>query len=277
MSVIDKFLITDKVVLITGGAGLLGRQYAGTVIEAGGIPVLLDINLDALKLTKKQLDEEYNKQTAEIYQTNITNKIELEKVRDEVILKHGHIDILINNAANNPKMETKTQNMSNSKFEFFSEEIWDADFSVGLKGAFFCTQIFGAHMAKQGSGVILNISSDLGIIAPDQRIYYKEGLSEEEQTVKPITYSVLKHGILGLTKYIATYWADKGVRCNALCPGGVFNGQDKAFINKLTALIPIGRMADINEYNGTILYMISDASSYMNGSTVIVDGGRTCW
>lgn len=277
MSVIDKFLIADKVVLITGGAGLLGRQYAGTVIEAGGIPVLLDINLDALKLTKKQLDEKYNKQTAEIYQTNITNKIELEKVRDEIILKHGHIDILINNAANNPKMESKTQNMSNSKFEFFSEEIWDADFSVGLKGAFFCTQIFGAHMAKQGGGVILNISSDLGIIAPDQRIYYKEGLSEEEQTVKPITYSVLKHGILGLTKYIATYWADKGVRCNALCPGGVYNGQDKAFIDKLTKLIPIGRMADISEYNGTILYMISDASSYMNGSTVIVDGGRTCW
>lgn len=277
MSVIDKFMITGKVVLITGGAGLLGRQYAGTVIEAGGIPVLLDINLDALKLTKKQLDEEYNKQKAEIYQINITNKIELEKVRDEIILKHGHIDILINNAANNPKMESKTQNMSNSKFEFFSEEIWDADFSVGLKGAFFCTQIFGAHMAKQGGGVILNISSDLGIIAPDQRIYYEEGLSEEEQTVKPITYSVLKHGILGLTKYIATYWADKGVRCNALCPGGVFNGQDKAFIDKLTKLIPIGRMADISEYNGTILYMISDASSYMNGSTVIVDGGRTCW
>ena len=277
MSVIDKFMITDKVVLITGGAGLLGRQYAGTVMEAGGIPVLLDINLDALKLTKKQLDEEYNKQPAEIYQINITNKIELEKVREEIIFKHGHIDILINNAANNPKMESKTQNMSNSKFEFFSEEIWDADFSVGLKGAFFCTQIFGAHMAKQGGGVILNISSDLGIIAPDQRIYYEEGLSEEEQTVKPITYSVLKHGILGLTKYIATYWADKGVRCNALCPGGVFNGQDKAFIDKLTKLIPIGRMADISEYNGTILYMISDASSYMNGSTVIVDGGRTCW
>lgn len=277
MSVIDKFMISGKVVLITGGAGLLGKQYAGTVIEAGGIPVLLDINLDALKLTQKLLDEEYNQQTAEIYQVDITQKIEIEKVRDEIHLKYGHIDILINNAANNPKMETKTNNMSNGKFEFFSEEIWDADFSVGLKGAFICTQIFGAYMAKQGKGVILNISSDLGIIAPDQRIYYKEDLCEEEQTVKPITYSVIKHGILGLTKYIATYWADKGVRCNALCPGGVFNGQDQAFIDKLTALIPIGRMADTNEYNGTVLYMISDASSYMNGSTVIVDGGRTCW
>ena len=132
-------------------------------------------------------------------------------------------------------------------------------------------------MAKQGRGVILNISSDLGIIAPDQRIYRKEGLKEEEQTIKPVTYSVIKHGLIGLTKYLATYYAKKGVRCNALCPAGVFNGQDDEFLKKLTNLVPMGRMADKEEYKSTILYMLSDASSYMTGSTVVVDGGRTCW
>ena len=133
-------------------------------------------------------------------------------------------------------------------------------------------------MAKsERGGVILNISSDLGVIAPDQRIYRKEGLKDDEQTVKPITYSVIKHGLIGMTKYLATYYAEKGVRANAVCPGGVFNGQDSEFLSKLTNLIPLGRMADADEYKSTVLYMLSDASSYMTGSTVIVDGGRTCW
>lgn len=140
-----------------------------------------------------------------------------------------------------------------------------------------CSQVFGSIMAKQNKGVILNISSDLGIIAPDQRIYRKDGLKEEEQMVKPVTYSVIKHGILGLTKYLATYWAQKGVRANSLCPAGVFNNQNEDFLGKLTNLIPMGRMADSDEYKGTILYLVSDASSYMTGATVIVDGGRTCW
>ena len=132
-------------------------------------------------------------------------------------------------------------------------------------------------MARQGKGVILNISSDLGIIAPDQRIYRKEGLADDEQTVKPVTYSVIKHGLIGLTKYLATYYAEKGVRANALCPAGVYNGQNDEFLHKLTNLIPMGRMADVEEYKSTVLYLISDASSYMTGSTVVVDGGRTCW
>jgi NAD(P)-dependent dehydrogenase (short-subunit alcohol dehydrogenase family) len=132
-------------------------------------------------------------------------------------------------------------------------------------------------MAQQGKGVILNISSDLGIIAPDQRLYHKAGLAEEEQAVKPVTYSVIKHGLIGLTKYLATYWADKGVRANTLCPAGVFNGQNDEFVAKLINLVPMGRMADIDEYMGTVLYLVSDASSYMTGSTIIVDGGRTVW
>jgi len=125
--------------------------------------------------------------------------------------------------------------------------------------------------------VILNISSDLGVIAPDQRIYRKEGLKEKEQAVKPVTYSVVKHGLIGLTKYLATYWAKQGVRVNAICPGGVFNQQDEEFVKNLVNLIPMGRMADQDEYKAVILFLISDASSYMTGSTVVIDGGRTCW
>ena len=132
-------------------------------------------------------------------------------------------------------------------------------------------------MSKNGYGVILNISSDLGIIAPDQRIYRKEGLPENEQPVKPVTYSVIKHGMIGLTKYLATYWNDRGVRCNALCPGGVLTGQPDEFIEKIIPLIPVGKMADIDEYKATIVFLVSEASSYMNGSTIVIDGGRSVW
>jgi NAD(P)-dependent dehydrogenase (short-subunit alcohol dehydrogenase family) len=155
--------------------------------------------------------------------------------------------------------------------------MWMDDIAVGLTGALICSQVFGLEMARQGKGVILNISSDLGIIAPDQRIYRKDGLADDEQNVKPVTYSVIKHGLIGLTKYLATYWAESGVRSNALCPAGVFDGQDKDFVSKLTNLVPMGRMADKEEYKATILYLISDASSYMTGSTVVVDvSPQTC-
>ena len=125
--------------------------------------------------------------------------------------------------------------------------------------------------------MILEIHSDIGIFAPDQRIYCKERLAENEQTVKPVTYWVIKHGLIGLTKYLATYYAEKGIRCNALCPAGVYNGQNEKFLKKLTNLIPMGRMARVDEYKSTVLYTLSDASSYMTGGTVVVDGGRTCW
>lgn len=275
--VLDRFKITDKVVVITGGAGLLGQKHAEAVIEGEGIPVLLDISKDALDITKQHLGSKYPEAEVCTYQVDITNREALEQVRDSLIGKYGHIDVLINNAANNPKVEKKGENFGNIRFDNFPLQTWNDDILVGLTGAFLCAQVFGSEMEKQHAGVVLNISSDLGIIAPDQRIYRKDGLEEEEQTIKPVTYSVIKHGLLGLTKYLATYWADKNIRVNAVCPGGIYNGQDKMFLEKLTNLIPLGRMADKDEYKCTVLYLISDASSYMTGSTVIVDGGRTCW
>ena len=148
---------------------------------------------------------------------------------------------------------------------------------ISLTGAFLCSQVFGCAMADRGSGVILNISSDLGIIAPDQRIYRQDDVAEEMQPAKPVTYSVAKHGIIGLTKFLATYWADAGIRVNAICPGGVYNGQPDEFVDKLTALIPMRRMADEDEYKAAVLFLISDASTYMTGSVLSIDGGRTCW
>jgi NAD(P)-dependent dehydrogenase (short-subunit alcohol dehydrogenase family) len=211
------------------------------------------------------------------YVADITDRKAVEHLCRTLVGKYGHIDVLINNAANNPKVEGNSSNMEAIQFENFPLEMWENDIAVGLTGALICSQVFGAVMAGQGKGVILNISSDLGIIAPDQRIYRKEGLQDDEQTIKPVTYSVIKHGLIGLTKYLATYYAQKGLRANALCPAGVYNGQNDEFLGKLTNLIPMGRMADVDEYKSTILYLISDASSYMTGSTVIVDGGRTCW
>lgn len=274
---LNRFRIPGRICIITGGAGLMGYNHAEAVLSGGGIPVLLDISEDALAFAKDRLLGKFPKSEIVTYHTDITNREALEVVRDELLEKYGHIDALINNAANNPKMEGNAKNMGAITFENFPPSMWAADIAVGLTGSLLCSQVFGAQMAKQKSGVILNISSDLGVIAPDQRIYRKPGLPDEEQTVKPVTYSVIKHGLIGMTKYIATYWAEKDVRCNALCPAGIENGQDKEFIGRLTNLVPMGRMASKNEYQSTVLYMISDASAYMTGATVIVDGGRTCW
>ncbi|MBQ3515794.1 MAG: SDR family oxidoreductase, partial [Lachnospiraceae bacterium] len=185
------------------------------------------------------------------------------------------IDILINNAANNPKVEGGSKNLGATSFTDFPVDIWNEDIAVGLTGAMLCAQVFGSVMETQGKGVILNIGSDYGIIAPDQRIYRKDGIPEEEQIIKPVSYSVVKHGLMGMTKYLAAYWGKKGIRVNTLCPASLYNGQEEEFVSKISQLIPMGRMSDPEEYVCTILYMISDASSYMTGATVVLDGGRT--
>jgi len=270
------FVIIDRVCIITGGGGLLARRHAEAVIEGGGIPVLLDIAPKGMEYIKNLLIDEYGEDIAvEIFVADITKPEEIIKVRDELVKKYGHIDALINNAANNPKVEGGSKNLGARKFTAFPLDMWNEDLAVGLTGAFLCAQIFGEVMENQKSGVILNISSDYGIIAPDQRVYKKENTPEDEQIIKPASYSVVKHGIIGLTKYLAAYWANKNIRVNTLCPASLHNGQDEEFVKKLSELVPLGRMSEPEEYVCTILYMISDAATYMTGATVIIDGGRT--
>jgi len=277
MNVLEKFKIDGQVAVITGGGGLMADSHARAILSGGGVPVLLDVDAKKLDEACGRLDESFAGVTIETYAADIRSHEQLEEIRKDLLKKYGHIDILINNAANNPKMESKVANMGVIQFENFPLDIWEADIGVGLTGAMLCAQVFGAAMKQNRKGVILNISSDLGVIAPDQRIYRRDGLSDEEQIVKPVTYSVIKHALIGLTKYLATYYAEHGIRCNAICPGGIENGQDREFMEKLTNLIPMGRMAAKDEYQGTVLYLVSDASAYMTGATVIIDGGRTCW
>ena len=187
------------------------------------------------------------------------------------------IDCLVNNAANNPKVEDKPD-INFSRLENFPLEVWTKDIAVGLTGAFICAKNYGYEISKNlHGGVILNISSDLGVIGPDQRLYSKPDLPENLQPVKPVTYSVVKTGIIGLTRYLSTYWTKQNVRCNAICPGGVENGQSEEFLHEVSSRIPMKRLAQSDEYQGTLIWMLSDASSYLNGAIVSVDGGRTAW
>jgi len=207
---------------------------------------------------------------------DITRPLEVQALLRRVLDETGRVDILINNAANNPKAEAPLGEAW-SRLEGFSLEQWQADIAVGLTGAFLCSRTFGAEMARCGNGVILNVASDLAIIAPDQRIYRRPELPEDQQPVKPVSYSVVKTGLIGLTRYLATYWADKGVRVNAISFGGVYNAQSDEFVRKLTELVPMRRMADVDEYQGSIVFLCSDASSYMTGANLVVGGGGTVW
>ena len=269
------FDLTGRVAVITGGAGLLGEQHARAIASAGGIPVLVDLSSERATEKAERISADYNV-PAWGCRVDITKHDELEDFLAQLLDRFGRLDILINNAANNPKVEDSAE-VDFSRFEHFPLAQWEADLAVGLTGTFLCSQVLGSEMARRGGGVIVNVASDLALIAPDQRLYRQPSLPPDLQPVKPVSYSVVKSGLLGLTRYLATYWSAQGVRANALCPGGVYNGQPADFVVRLSELIPLGRMAHVDEYRGAILFLCSDASSYMTGATLVVDGGRTCW
>ena len=267
----DVFDISGRVVVITGGVGLLGLAHAQAIHTAGGIPVLLDIAAPARQALNDRAGFD-----VKCFACDITHEGEVKAALKSIVGRYGRIDVLVNNAANNPKVEAAGA-LCNTRLESFPLDQWQADLAVGLTGAMLCSRVFGAEMARRGKGVIVNIASDLALIAPDQRLYAVEGRAAQEQPVKPVSYSVVKTGLIGLTRYLATYWATSGVRANALCPGGVENGQDALFLHRIAQRIPMGRMAALDEYQGAMLFLCSDASSYMTGATLVIDGGRTTW
>ena len=270
------FSLSGKIIVITGAAGLLGEKHAEAVAAYGGTPVLLDLSQTAVDVLAETLNKQY-KTNAIGFAIDITNERKVETVSNKVFKRFGKIDGLVNNAANNPKVET-TSEKNFSRLENFPLNIWEQDIAVGLTGSYLCIKYFGFQISQnKDGGSIVNISSDLGVMAPDQRLYEEEGVPQDQQNVKPVTYSVVKSGLIGLTRYIATYWSDKNVRCNAMCPGGVENGQPGDFLDKVHARIPMNRLAKSDEYQGTLLWMLSDASSYLNGAVICVDGGRTAW
>ncbi|MDR4508949.1 MAG: SDR family oxidoreductase [Candidatus Brocadiaceae bacterium] len=272
---LEKFLLHGRVAVITGGAGILGMKHAEAIAEAGGIPVLWDINEEEVIKQSKRLQRDYSSEAVGL-QVDVTSGESIKQALTGVVQRYDRIDILINNAANDPKVKTG-HSLNYSRVENLPLKTWNDDLAVGLTGAFLTSRAVGGYMVQSGGGVILNIASDLGVIAPDQRIYKQPELTELEQPAKPVTYSVVKHGLIGLTKYLATYWAEKNVRVNALSPGGIYVDQPPEFVDKLTNLIPLGRMAEKDEYKAAVLFLVSDASSYMTGANMIIDGGRSCW
>jgi len=274
------FDLEGRVAVITGGAGLLGRMHAEAVAEAGGTPVIADVAAAPAEALAATLRRRF-KVPALAVPCDISSPDSVEALKKAVLRRFRRIDILINNAANDPKVGAGSGGAAKkghwSRLENFPAQQWDKDLAVGLTGAFLCSRVLGAEMARRGRGVILNIASDLAVIAPDQRLYRVPGRREPEQPKKPVSYSVVKAGLVGLTRYLATYWADRGVRVNALSPGGVYNGQDPDFVRRLSRLIPLGRMAKRDEYKGAVVFLVSDASSYMNGTNIVMDGGRSAW
>lgn len=273
----DPFDLNGRVAVITGGAGLLGRQHAAAIAEAGGHVVIVDLSAADPVSAAAEVTSAHGVGAVGIV-TDITVKSEVEQMVAEVVARFGRLDILINNAAMTVKGGGEQSDHYFAKFEDYPQTLWDRALQINLTGTFLCCQAAGRQMVAQQRGVILNIASDVGTISPDHRIY--EGMVSPHTGRPfntPASYATTKAGIINLTRYLATYWAPQHIRVNALSPGGVYNDHDPQFVRVLTDRIPLGRMAKKDEYRGAVLFLVSDASSYVTGANVIVDGGRTAW
>ena len=264
--------------LITGAAGLMGLEHSKALVGANCNLIITDINKEALDITASKLKDYKENSSVKVFKMDVTSEDSIYQVNKELINRGIYVDILINNAAINPKVEKNKNNKELTRLENFSLGEWNKELQVGLTGAFLCSKVFGSSMFLNGiKGNIINISSDLSVISPLQSLYTKKNLKQNEQPVKPITYSVIKTGLIGLTRYLATYWEGSGIRCNALSPGGIFDNQPDEFVKKLSDQIPLGRMANLDEYHAAILFLCSPSSSYMNGHNLVLDGGRSIW
>lgn len=251
-----------KIAVVTGGCGLFGKIQIKSLMDIGYKIIVLD--KDIKSINKMKLKKDFKK--ASFFECDITNIDNILKIKNIILKKYKSIDVLVNNAANDTV--PKKTNTKKDTIKLNIDQL-SSDINVGLVGAINCSKIFGEEMVKKKYGIILNISSDLSIIAPDQRLYNHLGIK------KPLSYSIVKHGLTGLTKYLASYWAKNNIRVNSFSPGGIFNNQDRVFVKKLEKLIPLGRMAKKTEYIKTIQFLCSDDSSYITGQNIVSDGGRS--
>ncbi len=266
--------LKDKVIVVTGAAGQLGGQYVRAMLEVGCRVVAIDYDLSNPKGNLSALRSD----NLMVLEVDITKKTSIQGALKKICDQFGKVDGLINNAAIDAPPGGSDENVG--PFETYPETAWDKMMEVNLKGMFLCCQVFGSDMVAKGRGSIVNIASIYGMLSPDQRIYeykYKNAGAKARPFFKPVAYSVTKSGVYNLTRWLATYWAPSNIRVNTLTLAGVFNNQDEAFLGKYIQKVPLGRMAKQEEYCGAILFLLSDASSYMTGSNMVVDGGFCCW
>ncbi len=266
----ELFSLKNSVAVVTGALGLIGRNHCEALASVGANVVVTDFDTEACKDLASSLP------TKSIgIGANITNSNDLQNLKNVVLEEFGKIDVLINNAAINDKFENPLAAAELSKFENYPLELWNKSIEVNITGVFLTSQIIGTAMAEQGKGSIINVASTYGIVAPDQSLYRDE--NGNQKFYKSAAYPVTKGAIISFTRFLAAYWGGKGVRVNSLSPGGVENNQDSFFIENYSKRTPLGRMAKPTDYRGAVIFLASDASSYMTGANLVVDGGWTAW
>ncbi len=274
MSDTNPFSLEGRVAIVTGALGLLGKQHCIAIVEAGGAVVVADINESACISMAKELAGQHSA-TALGVGVDIISRSSVMSLKDTVLKQFGKIDILVNNAAINDMFENPAAATELSQFENYPLELWQKSLDVNVTGTFLCSQIVGTEMSRKGKGSIINIASTYGIVAPDQSLYKRPDGSQS--FYKSAAYPVTKGAVISFTRFLAAYWGGKGVRVNTLSPGGVENSQDEYFITKYSARTPLGRMAHPTDYKGALVFLASDASRYMTGANLVVDGGWTAW
>lgn len=253
-------------ILVTGAAGLLGVQHVEGLLADGYRVVASDINVEALKRSFEEVSSDH----LILEKLDVTDEEQISQLSQKY-----DFNVLINNAAIDAKVSGNEMS-GDGRLENFQVENFNLEVAVGLTGTILCSKHIGDKMNRQAGGKIINIASDLSVISPDQRLYEIEGVKDPLQPKKPISYSVIKHGLIGITKYLSTYWPER-VTCNALSPGGVYTNQSEEFLQKISRRIPQNRMANLNEYQGILRFLVSEASDYMNGQNLVMDGGRSVW
>ncbi|HKE83687.1 MAG TPA: SDR family oxidoreductase [Vicinamibacterales bacterium] len=270
----NAFDVSGRAIIVTGAAGLLGREYARALVAAGASVVLADINES--RVTADAADLRGLPGTAIGVGVDITDEASVSQLARTTLAAFGRIDGLVNNAALNPAVARDQTTDFDVPFEEYSLDLWNRTLAVNLTGMFLCARAVAPTLLAQQHGAIVNVSSTYGLVGPDQRLYDADE-PDSQRGYKPVAYSVTKSGVLGFTRYLAAYWAGTGIRVNTLTPGGVLAEQPDEFVRRYSARTVLGRMADRHEYSAALLFLLSDASSYMTGSNLVVDGGWTAW